>query len=138
MKKECGYCHGTKENGCKSKKGYAVANIRGKVVKMQRYIMEVNDQKAVVDHINRNIFDNRKKNLRICSQAENCRNKSVSKKCKSGYLGIRVTKHGRYNVRITVNRKEIHIGNYGTLEEAIKAREMVEDKYHKQFASHLN
>ncbi len=126
-----------KYSWCMAATGYAVANIGGKVTKMHRYIMGVTDPNILVDHKNRFIYDNRKKNLRCCTRAENCRNKSVSKNSNIGHLGIRLTKGGRYNVRITKNRKEIHIGNYETLEEAIKAREDAEDRYHKEFGSHL-
>ena len=125
-----------KYSWCRAATGYAVANINYKVTKMHRYIMGITEPNILVDHKNRNIYDNRKENLRICTRAENCRNKSVSKNCRTGYLGIRFTKEGRYNVRITKNRKEINIGNYKTLDEAIKAREDAEDIYHKEFGSH--
>lgn len=126
-----------KYSWCRAKSGYAVANINGKVTKMQRYLLGVTDPHILVDHKNRFINDNRKENLRVCTRAENARNKSVSKNCKTGHIGIRITKEGKYNVRITMDRKEIHIGNYETLDEAIKAREDAEDRYHKEFASHL-
>lgn len=121
-----------------SKTGYAVARIEGKVVKMHRFIMGVTDASVIVDHKNKDTHDNRKCNLRACSCADNARNKSVSKGCKSGHLGIRRTKDGRFNVRITKDRKEIHVGNYTTIEDAIRARENAEIKYHGEFASHRN
>ena len=117
---------------CISKTGYAVANFRGKVVKMHRLIMQADDPDIVVDHKNNNKLDNRKQNLRKCTQAENARNKSGKHK----YIGIRLTPHGSYNVRITINRKEIHVGNYATIDEAITARCKAEDKYHKEFGHH--
>ena len=126
-----------KYSWCKAVTGYAVANIGNKVTKMHRYILGITDPKVIVDHKNRSICDNRKQNLRICSVKENARNKSVSKNCKTGHLGIRMTKEKKYNVRITFNRKEIHVGNYDTLELAINAREAAENKYHKEFGSHL-
>lgn len=45
------------------------------------------------------------------------------------------TKTGRirYRVRITLNNKTIQIGNFDTLEEAIKARELAEEKYYKPY-----
>ena len=99
-----------KYSWCISKKGYAVANTGKKVVKMHRLILDVADPGKVVDHINHNKLDNRKENLRICTQADNTRNKTPKGECP----GIRVTESGRYNVRITLNRKEIHVGNYKT------------------------
>ena len=125
-----------KYSWCISKTGYPVANINYKVTKMHRYILGLSDPTIIVDHKNRNPFDNRKANLRICTIADNTRNKSVSKNCKSGHIGIRKTPYGRYNVRITCNRKEIYVGNFKTLEEAIAARKTAEQKYHGEFGSH--
>ena len=123
---------------CVSKSGYAVARIDGRVVRMHRFIMGIDSPDIIIDHKNNNKCDNRKSNLRICSSADNARNKSVSKGCKSGHLGIRKTKEGKFNVRITKDRKEIHVGNYISIEEAVRAREQAENKYHGEFASHKN
>lgn len=122
---------------CVSKTGYAVANIGGKVVKMHRYLLgdSIRDGE-LVDHRNRNTLDNRRSNLRPCSHAENMRNVRTSRSNSVGYLGIRRTKDGKYNVRIVADRKEHHIGNYDSLELAIAARQKAEDRYHGEFASH--
>ena len=122
---------------CVSAQGYAVANIRGKVVKINRYILGLdNCNGKIVDHINRNKLDNRKVNLRFCTQKENARNMTVAKNSKTQVLGVRKTKHGKYNVRIVADRKEHHIGNFETIEDAIVARQKAEIKYHGRFASH--
>ena len=47
---------------------------------------------------------------------------------KTGHKGIR-KKHNCYQARITVNYKEIYLGNYKTLEEAVEARKSAEVKY---------
>ena len=117
---------------CISKTGYAVANTGKQVVKMHRYILGLTNPKEVVDHINNNKLDNRRANIRICTQAENARNRSP----KRDYSGIRLTEAGTYNVRITKDRKEIHIGNYKTIEEAVQARKDAEKKYHGEFGYH--
>lgn len=125
-----------KYSWCVSKTGYAVANIGNKVTKMHRYILGVKNTCEVVDHINGNKLDNRKENLRICTQAENSRNKTISNEY--GVPGIRLTKHGKFNVRITVNKNEIHIGNYSTLKEAIDARLEAERNYYGEFGKMVN
>lgn len=120
---------------CINKAGYAVANTGKKIVRMHRFIMDAADG-SVVDHINHNILDNRKQNLRICSQKENARNVRTARNSETGEIGIRITEHNRFNVRITVDRRAIHIGNYRTMEEAIEARKAAERKYHGEFGSH--
>ena len=123
---------------CVSAQGYAVANIKGKVVKINRYILGLdNCAGKIVDHINRNKLDNRKVNLRYCTSKDNARNTSVSKSSKTQVLGVRKTKYGKYNVRIVADRKEHHIGNFETIEEAMLARQKAEIKYHGRFASHI-
>jgi len=46
----------------------------GKRLALHRYIMNPHDN-MVIDHINHNVLDNRKINLRICTQKENCQNR---------------------------------------------------------------
>lgn len=57
-----------------------------------------------VDHINRNSLDNRKCNLRVCTNRENCLNKPAGK---SGFKNIRITKTGKYQARFRYKEKEI-------------------------------
>lgn len=64
-----------------------------------------------IDHINGNKLDNRKSNLRICTQAENNRNRKVDDI--KGYKGIRYTS-GNYTVRVANDT----IGTYSDLEAA--------------------
>lgn len=123
---------------CVSVQGYAVANIGTRVVKMNRYILGLDECKGkIVDHINRNKLDNRKSNLRFCTLKENARNVTVAKNSKTQVLGVRKTDHGKFNVRIVADGVEHHIGNYDTIEEAVQARHEAELKYHGAFASHI-
>lgn len=76
-----------------------------------------------VDHINGDTLDNRKINLRVISHAENCRNKDASARSPCGHQGVRhLAKLNKYEARITHNYKELYIGVFFTLEEAIQAR----------------
>lgn len=47
-------------------------------LKLHRFIMDCYDGSKVVDHINKNGLDNRKRNLRVVEQKINCSNRSVS------------------------------------------------------------
>lgn len=96
---------------CVSKTGYLVANIHNKVTKLHRYILDLKENDKVVDHINHNKLDNRKNNLRVCSQIDNSRNLPQKKTNTSGFTGVRLLKNGKYKARIMYNRKEIHLGH---------------------------
>ena len=67
---------------------YIQTRIKGKMIKLHRYIMNINNSNLVVDHINRNPLDNRKSNLRICSYQENSFNKSIRVDNTSGIPGV--------------------------------------------------
>ena len=60
----------------------------GKMKFLHRIIMNIDDSKLLVDHINHNQCDNRKDNLRICTIKENCRNTSLSKNDTTGINGV--------------------------------------------------
>lgn len=85
---------------------------------------EDNKNNKFVDHINGNTLDNRKFNLRIISRSENNFNKHIKVK---GYY--QDNKTGKYIARIKVNRKNIYLGRFDNIEDAIKARKLAEEKY---------
>ena len=67
----------------------------------------------VVDHISRDVMDNRRQNLRVITQAENCRNVSIRSDCSSGYRGVRwCSVHKTWRAYGSVNRKQYHIGYF--------------------------
>ena len=125
----------SKYSWCISNTGYAVANINYKVIRMHRYILGLSEPTKIIDHINGNTLDNRKVNLRYCTNTENSRNCRLSKNNTSGVSGVNLIKSsGRYRARIMVNRKEIRLGHFKTFEEAAKARREAEKKYFGEFA----
>lgn len=111
-------------------RGRVVANIKCKVVYLHRFILGIKN--GVIDHINGVQLDNRKRNLRITDRYGNARNNNSHNKY--GCNGIRKTAAGKYNARITYDYKEIHIGNYKTLEEAIENRKKYEELLFKEYA----
>jgi hypothetical protein len=75
-----------------------------------------------IDHINGNKLDNRKDNLRICTQKENTWNNGVSTANTSGYKGVYWNKQrNKWAAKINRHGKQIHIGLFDTPEEAAKA-----------------
>lgn len=104
--------------------------------KLHRLIMNVTDPNIFIDHINHNGLDNRKSNLRICTNQENTRNCVTPKNNKSGYKGIYWAKDkNKWTVQITLNNKTKYIGRYEKLEDAITARKEATKKYYGEFAN---
>ena len=86
-----------------------------------------------IDHKNHIRTDNSWKNLRSCTQAENCKNKSKGTKNTSGTVGVAwVEGKQKWKAFIGVNGKTKHIGYYEKEHEAKTARKNKEQElcYH--------
>lgn len=85
----------------------------------------------VIDHINFNITDNRKENLREVSFCQNNqKRKGANSNSSSGTRGVSWNKNeGKWEVVLMVNRKRIYGGKYLILEDAIFVRKQLENKY---------
>jgi len=106
-----------------------------KRIKIHRQIM--NCPKGMeVDHKDGNIFNNQRKNLRICTHAENGKNQKKPKNNTSGYKGVSwYKKLNKWAAKIKVNYKGKHLGYFDTKEEAYKAYCKACIKYHGEFAN---
>lgn len=86
----------------------------------------------VVDHINGNTLDNRRCNLRICSHTQNMQNQKLRSNNTTGVKGV--TKCGnKYRATIRVNKKDIHLGMFNTLEQAKEERLKAENMYFGEY-----
>lgn len=84
-----------------------------------------------IDHINRIPHDNRFKNLREATSAQNKQNSSIRKSNTSGFVGVSWSKRDRrWRASIKVNYRHISLGGYSSVEEAAIARAEAEAKYH--------
>ena len=107
---------------------YIQTRIKGKMVKLHRYIMNINNSNLVVDHINRNPLDNRKSNLRICSYKENSFNKSIRSDNTSGISGVSFHKtNKKWRAKIKYNNLTIHLGYFEDINEALINRRVAEE-----------
>lgn len=112
--------------------GYAVANIPGgKRIMFHRVAMNARDG-IWIDHKNRNRLDCRKKNLREATPLLNAINYTLKKNNTSGYSGVSFDREsGKWRATIRFNNKVYRLGRYADKADAIKARQMAEEKYFK-------
>ena len=93
----------------------------------------------IVDHINHDLLDNRKSNLRICTKAQSRVRSRLRKDNKTGYIGVHqkqlLNGDYRYTADICVNGKQTYLGTYKTPEEAYKVRLEAEKTYYGEFAT---
>lgn len=102
---------------------------------VHRLIMNVSDGKIKIDHIDGNRYNNKKSNLRLCSNAENNRNTSKRITNKSGYKGVSWEKRfSRWRATITFEGKQIHLGTYKDITEAAIAYDKKAKELFGEFA----
>lgn len=103
-----------------SPKGYAIGKIDRKMLLMHRLILNPGNNQT--DHINGDKLDNRKENLRMCTNAQNQMNKGLQSNNTSGYRGVYWNKaRNRWGAVIKLNGKQKHLGQHRKIEEAALA-----------------
>jgi len=85
----------------------------------------------MIDHINRIRNDNRIENLRLVTRAGNAHNMDVT----STLVGASMYRNNnKWQSRICVNGKSIHLGYFDTAEEAHHNYLLAKEKYHDNFS----
>jgi hypothetical protein len=102
--------------------GYLRTSLNGKMVSVHTiialcYLGERPEGKQI-DHINSIRNDNRVENLQYITQSENCL-KRITKNGKP-ITGVIKRPSGKFQVRISINKKRTNLGSYDTEEEAIE------------------
>ena len=105
---------------------------------LHRILLEANGD-DIVDHINGNPSDNRRKNLRICTKGQNNINSVIRPSNKSGYRGVYKSsdprvKHKLWIASIGVCGKKISLGRFDNPKDAAIAYNNAAIKYHGEFA----
>lgn len=101
---------------------------------MHREILGAPDDKEI-DHINGKAYDNRRANLRLCTHAENMKNRKRHKNNTSGYKGVWLRKAtGKWEAAIRNDGKKVHIGTFANKLEAASAYNRAAIRLHGEFA----
>lgn len=102
--------------------GYAQMFDEGHVTLVHRWIMgcSVGD-KRIVDHINHDVLDNRRENLRVVDGTQSNMNRRLQERDLP--QGIYLTRSSRYQVKFKRYHQQYSVGTFGTIEEAIEARD---------------
>jgi len=114
-------------------KGYVVRSLSWtKIEQLHRVITHAPPGK-VVDHANGNKLDNRRANLRVCSAAENLRNRKRAKSNKSGFKGV-YSDRSKWRAQIRIDGKKICLGTFDSPEIAHDAYRQAARVHHGEFA----
>lgn len=93
---------------------YVACKFKGSHLYLHRYLMNPNKDMQV-DHKNRNTLDNRKINLRMCTQQKNLQNKSKNSNDNCTYI---YPSGKKWRAVITYANKQLYLGMYKTKQEA--------------------
>ena len=91
-----------------------------------------------IDHINRNPLDNHWENLREATHSQNQMNRAVRRGSGTGLKGVKEIKNRhntRYKAGICKGGKRIHLGHFGTADQAFAAYKKAAVQVHDEFAS---
>jgi len=124
-------------------KGYVVRNIwvEGKGRRLSYIHREImglqRSDPSKVDHINGNPLDNRKENLRVCTNSQNLMNRGRPRSNTSGMKGVSWDKReNKWRATIIKDQKQRFLGYFRNPEEAYEVYCLAADMLHGEFANH--
>lgn len=113
------------------------AHARHKLLGLHQLIMNA-PPGMVVDHKHGNPLDNRRSELRVCTNQQNGHNRRAGRNNTSGYKGVSFHKAtGKWQASIRREWRSVHLGVFNTAEEAARAYNEAAIDYHGEFA-HVN
>ena len=119
-------------------KGYAITNVRtadgrGTTLRLHRLLLDA-PKDLQVDHIDGNPTNNRRANLRLCTHADNQKNRRKNINNTSGSKGVHWHKRDkRWQAKIQINRKFKHLGYFNTVEQAKAAYDAAAERLFGEF-----
>ena len=113
--------------------GYCWGYVDNRLVLIHRWLMG-EPPGLDVDHRNHDKLDNRRANLRVCTRADNMKNRRLRSDSVSGYKGVGGSPKGRWVAKITSDGRRLHLGTFDTAEEAARAYDGAARELHGEFA----
>lgn len=106
-----------------------------KKIKMSHLVTDTIGSTEIIEHIDRNPFNNKKSNLRTATYEENSRNRSLGRNNKSGFIGVHLDiDKNKWTATITINNRNKVLGWFKDKDDAVKARLTAEKEYYGEFA----
>jgi hypothetical protein len=100
---------------------YAIADKAGKRIRMHRLVKPV-EKGTQIDHADQNGLNNKKGNLRPCTNLQNQYNRKPDRRNTSGYKGVSwVKRDKKWKAQIVKDGKQTNLGLFATKEEAARA-----------------
>lgn len=86
---------------------------------MHRFILCLERRDSMIDHIDCDGLNNSRQNIRLCTAAENIRNRRIASNNTSGLKGASWDKHAnKWIAHIKINGKAKHLGCFDSKEDA--------------------
>ena len=98
---------------------------------ISRLVMNITDPTIIVDHINRDVFQNQKSNLRPATPQKSNYNRKYSSK--TGFRGVQ-SYLSIFRARLWTGKKLLHLGIYSNIYEAAAVRNVEASKIQGEFA----
>lgn len=120
---------GNKPSGSILSNGYYHTRLNRKRYQNHRIIFAIHNntidfQDKQIDHIDGNPLNNSPQNLRLVTASQNQFNRKKQKNNSTGHKNISFVKRlNKYRCAMQVNGKDIYIGLFNTVEEAIQSRD---------------
>jgi hypothetical protein len=129
--------HATKRSPNAKTRIYVLGWKGGASAYLHRLIMDCPSEMKV-DHKDGDGLNNRRSNLRVCSNVENTRNSTLSSRVgkTSRYKGVGLVKHtGKWNARIHVDGKNVALGYFEKESDAARAYDEAAVRFFGEFAA---
>jgi hypothetical protein len=106
-----------------------------KVFRMHRFLLGITDPLIKVDHRDHDGLNNRRENLRSCTNAENIRNSRLFIRSTSGFKGVSWNAQCRkWSAFIYPEGNSIYLGNFDNPEDAARAYDDAAIRHYGEFA----